>query len=301
MTIRRARQRTRVFHSRRGAVLAKRAAGATLFAVFASHAGSAFCAAQAAAPVSASSPVPDWLNADALPPDFTGDDPEHVRDALSGHITPGSAVVAPSVTSRVRSFIEHPLRPFHGARQASAASAASPAGPATGAPAQAQTSRTFLFVVPASYGVRVEARRKLLSVNVSLASPEDSNAILLRQTVKGQSGRKLVIAPEAKAKGFIQTFDTIQFRTGDTNRTTVKGRTLAPDLDNASSTDFAIVLVCTLEPPYMTERTEHSDPSEDEPTDITRKTATLLGVVDAVWLIDRKDGAIISKRLRLVK
>jgi hypothetical protein len=301
MTIRRARQRKRVSYSRRAAARAARAAGATVFAVLVSHAGSAFCAAQAAAPVSASSPVPDWLNADTLPPDFAGDDPEHVRDALSGHVRPGSSSVAPSIANRVRSFIEHPLRPFHGARQASSAHAASAANAASGVPAQAQTSRTFLFVVPAPYGVRVEARRKLLSVNVSLASPEDSGAILLRQTVKGQSGRKLAIAPEAKAKGFVQTFDTIQFRTGDSTRTTVKGRMLAPDLGDASSTDFAIVLVCTLEPPYMTERNEHSDPTDDEPTDITRKTSTLQGVVDAVWLIDRKDGAIISKRLRLVK
>jgi hypothetical protein len=138
-------------------------------------------------------------------------------------------------------------------------------------------------------------------VNVSLSSPEAPNAILLKQTVKGQSGRKLVVAPEAKAKGFVQTFDTIQLQTDQSGKTNVRGSMVANDLENTRNGDFAIVLVCTLVPPYMTQHVEHSEPTDEEPTDITRRTSTLQGIVNSVWLIDRKDGTIVSKRLRLVK
>ncbi len=242
----------------------------------------------ASAPREASDSIASLLSANALPPNFAGDDPEQVRDALSGHLPP--ATRAPSIANRVRTFLEHPLRQFRQEGQAASA----PRG-------NAQTSRTFLFVIPASYGVRYESKRKLLSVNVSLASSEQPGALLLKQTVTGQSGRKLVIAPEAKAKGYIQTFDTILFKTDETSRTNVQGRAVVPNFEASRNEDFAIVLVCTLEPPYMTERNEHSDPTDEEPTDITRRTSTLQGVVDAVWLIDRKDGAIVTKRLRLVK
>jgi hypothetical protein len=270
---------------RKAAKQGLKAAAIITFAACLIQPEAAFSAASAP---SAASDITSILDADALPPNFSGDDPVHVRDALSGHISAtASSTPPPSIEKRVRTFLTHPLQSFRKGEQP----------PAT----TTQASRTFVFVLPASYGVRYEAKRKLLSVNVSLASPETPDAILLRQTVKGQSGRKLVIAPEAKAKGFIQTFDTIQFRTKDTTRTNIKARTLAPDLADASNGDFAIVLVCTLEPPYMTDHVEHSDPTDEEPTDITHRTSTLQGVVNAVWLIDRKNGVIISKRLRLVK
>jgi hypothetical protein len=248
----------------------------------------------ASAAIAASDSVTSLINADSLPPHFAGDDPEHVRDALSTHVTPAKSNVPPSITSRVRSFLQHPLKPFHKTNQLANQAASQPS-------TQAELNRTFLFVIPASYGVRYEARRKLLTVNVSLASPDNPGVILLKQSVTGQSGRKLVIAPEAKAKGYIQTFDTIQFQSVSGAPTNVQGTTLAPGLKQTSNDDFAIVLVCTLEPPYMTEVAEHSDPTDEEPTDITRKTSTLQGIVDAVWLINRNDGSIVTKRLRLTK
>nr|WP_306805668.1 hypothetical protein [Caballeronia sp. BR00000012568055] len=249
----------------------------------------------ASAANAASDPIASLLSADSLPPNFTGDNPVHVRDALTGHV--GATAPSASITNRVRTFLTHPLQSIR-KDERQAASATRAAGQST---AGSQGNRTFVFVVPAAYGVRFEAKRKVVSVDVSLASPETPDAILLRQTVKGQSGRKLVIAPEAKAKGFVQTFDTIQFRTDGTTKTMVRGRTLAPDLAHARNGDFAIVLICTLEPPYMTEQVDHSDPTDEEPTDITHRTSTLQGIVNAVWLIDRKDGAIVTKRLRLVK
>ncbi|WP_277182654.1 hypothetical protein [Caballeronia sp. BR00000012568055] len=286
----------------RGRNEAARAAGVLLISACCIHAQTARSAASArradtvaSAANAASDPIASLLSADSLPPNFTGDNPVHVRDALTGHV--GATAPSASITNRVRTFLTHPLQSIR-KDERQAASATRAAGQST---AGSQGNRTFVFVVPAAYGVRFEAKRKVVSVDVSLASPETPDAILLRQTVKGQSGRKLVIAPEAKAKGFVQTFDTIQFRTDGTTKTMVRGRTLAPDLAHARNGDFAIVLICTLEPPYMTEQVDHSDPTDEEPTDITHRTSTLQGIVNAVWLIDRKDGAIVTKRLRLVK
>jgi hypothetical protein len=279
---------------------AAQAAGALLSLAFCIHSSAAHSAAGAAVPPAsaASDPIAAVLSADKLPPNFAGDDPVHVRDALSGHVT--STNPPPSITNRVRTFLTHPVQSIRkGERDIVSATKAASAGGATNT--GAHSNRTFVFVLPAPYGVRFEAKRKLLSVDVSLASPEAPDAVLLRQTVKGQSGRKLVIAPEAKAKGFYQTFDTIQLRSEGSTKTNVRGRALAPDLENARNGDFAIVLICTLEPPYMTEHVDHSDPTDEEPTDITHKTSTLLGIVNAVWLIDRTDGTIVTKRLRLVK
>jgi hypothetical protein len=229
------------------------------------------------------------MSADALPPDFTGDDPEHVRDALAGHPAPGQPV---SITNRVRAFLSRPFRKTE--QGASAAAGASQT--------REQADRTFTFVIPVSYGVRYLSKKKVLSVNVSLAAPESPDAILLKQTVKGQSGRKLVVAPEAKAKGFVQNFDVIQLKPENGIKTTVNGRIMLPSFDHEhGSGDFAIVLICSLAPPYLTDDVEHSAPTDEEPTDITRRTSTLNGRVDAAWLIDRKDGTIITKRLHLVK
>jgi hypothetical protein len=284
---------------------AARAAGALLIFAFCIHSQAARSAASApgvttvatvaSAANAASDPIASLLSAGSIPPNFTGDNPVHVRDALTGHVSATGS--SPSITNRVRTFLTHPLQSIRNdERQAASATRA-----ASQSAAGSQANRTFVFVVPAAYGVRFEAKSKVLSVDVSLASPETPDAILLRQTVKGQSGRKLVIAPEAKAKGFVQTFDTIQFRTEGNTKTMVRGRTLAPDLAHARNGDFAIVLICTLEPPYMTEQVDHSDPTDEEPTDITHRTSTLQGIVNAVWLIDRKDGTIVTKRLRLVK
>ena len=233
--------------------------------------------------------VQDIMSAASLPPNFTGDDPEHVRDALAGHPSPAQA---PSIASRVRAFLSHPFR-----RSPSAASATSGASQPG-----AQPDRRFVFVIPVSYGVRYLSKKKVLTVNVSLSTPQNPDAILLKQSVKGQSGRKLVVAPEAKEKGFIQTFDVIQLKPQESIKTTVRGRMLVPNFDpERGNSDFAILLICTLEPPYLMDDVEHSAPTDEEPTDITRRTSTLHGNVDAAWLIDRTDGTIVTKRLHLEK
>ncbi|WP_250474535.1 hypothetical protein [Caballeronia sp. GAFFF1] len=279
------------------------AAGTALCLSIALHAQAARGAAQgngASAGLSASAPsatTASILSAESLPPHFAGDDPEHVRDALAAATSSGqqAATSSPSITSRVRSFLS---RPFVAAGHRPK----SPSGAQPSIDDASRPDRTFVFVIPAAYGVRFESKKKLLSVDVSLAAPDRPDAILLKREVHGQSGRKLVIAPEAKAKGFVQTIDTIQLETGARAKTTVRGRAVVPTFDaSRGSDDFAIVIVCLLEPPYLSDRTEHSEPTDEEPTDITRRTSTLHGRIDALWLVDRNDGTVISRRLRLVK
>ncbi|BAO92108.1 uncharacterized protein BRPE67_DCDS09530 (plasmid) [Caballeronia cordobensis] len=271
--------------------LLKRGHGAVFCVAFALSCGStsALAATASAGDATSGASVPSILSAVSLAPNFTGDDPEHVRDALAGHPSPGQPS---SITSRVRAFLSHPFRKTpQGASGAAGASQA-----------RAQAERTFAFVIPVSYGVRYLSKKKVLTVNVSLAAPDHPDAILLKQTVQGQSGRKLVVAPEAKEKGFVQTFDVIQLQPQSGIKTTVRGRMTLPTFDRERGTgDFAIVLICTLAPPYLMDDIEHSAPTDEEPTDITRRTSTLNGSVDAAWLIDRKDGSIITKRLHLVK
>ncbi|WP_244850897.1 hypothetical protein [Caballeronia sp. SL2Y3] len=272
-----------------------RAAGTALCLSIALHAQAARSAAQGSAGsagLAASAPsatAAGILSAESLPPHFAGDDPEHVRDSLAAATNPGQQVATsnPSVSSRVRSFLS---RPFVATGHRSSINDAS------------RPDRTFVFVIPAAYGVRFESKKKLLSIDVSLAAPDQRDAILLKRQVHGQSGRKLVIAPEAKAKGFVQTIDTIQLETGERAKTTVRGRAVVPTFDaSRGSDDFAIVIVCSLEPPYLSDRTEHSEPTDEEPTDITRRTSTLHGRIDALWLVDRNDGTVITRRLRLGK
>ncbi|WP_061123044.1 hypothetical protein [Caballeronia catudaia] len=275
----------------------KRGHGAVLCVTFALSCGTVSALAAAASGRHAASAVDgasgasgqNISTADVLAPNFTGDDPEHVRDALAGHPAPGQPS---SITSRVRAFLSHPFRQ---SRQGASAVASAGQTPA-------QAARTFTFVIPVSYGVRYLAKKKVLTVNVSLAAPDHPDAILLKQTVIGQSGRKLVVAPEAKAKGFVQTFDVIQLQPQGGIKTTVRGRMMLPSFDHEhGNDDFAIVLICTLAPPYLEDDIEHIEPTDEEPTDITRRTSTLNGSVNAAWLIDRKEGTIITKRLHLVK
>ncbi|WP_241270095.1 hypothetical protein [Caballeronia sp. M1242] len=279
------------------------AAGTALCLSIALHAQAAPSAAPesaARAGPSASAPgarTASILSAESLPPHFAGDDPEHVRDALAAATSSEqqAATSNPSVTSRVRSFLSRHFVPT-GHRPES------PDGAQPSIDDASRPDRTFVFVIPAAYGVRFESKKKLLSVNVSLAAPDQPDAILLKREVHGQSGRKLVIAPEAKAKGFVQTIDMIQLETGARAKTAVRGRAVVPAFDaSRGSDDFAIVVVCSLEPPYLSDRTEHSEPTDEEPTDITRRTSTLHGRIDALWLVDRNDGTIITRRLHLVK
>jgi hypothetical protein len=239
---------------------------------------SAATAAAASRPGSAQA-----ASAEATPEFIAPDDPVKVRDTLAGQ-TPGAATQ--SITERLRTLARERFdRIFH-----------------KNAAATQTGERTVLFMIPAPHGILYRENVHRLSVNVSLSTDEHPDTIQLYQNVEGQSGRGLVIAPDAKAKGYVQKIDLIQLKTDGAARTSVRGRLYLPqDAFDKADDNFAIVLVCSLEPPYLIEQREHTDPTDEEPTDITRRVSTIFASVQAVWLVNQKDGSVLYKGLSLAR
>jgi hypothetical protein len=217
-------------------------------------------------------------------PNFTGDDPAAVRDALARKLTPGKA----------RSFA-HRVEDLVGA--------ALPKTLHDPALTDAKLSRDLAFVVPAPFGIRYRSKTHVMTVDVDLSDSDHTDTIVLKKTITGPRGRNLVVAAEAKAKGYIQTVDVIELDTvGKHNKTTAHGRfTLSEAAFTQGDGDLALVLICRLVPPYLTETMDHSDPTNEEPTDITTRTATLHANVGDIWLINREKGIVLAKGLHLVK
>ena len=206
---------------------------------------------------------------------FLGDDPVATRDALTEQSINARS---PSLSDRIRNLIH---------------------GPAHKAPRD--LDRDLAFVVPAHHGILYRSKTHLLTVNVDL-SGDTQGVILLKKTVSGPRGRGLVVAAEAKSKGYIQHIDLIELKSGEGSKTRVRGRmTLSQAAFSKANGDFAIVLMCSIEPPYLTDRRDHSDPSDDEPTDITTRTSTLYANIHAIWLVSPQRGIVLSKKLHLSK
>ncbi len=214
---------------------------------------------------------------------FVGDDPVAIRDALAEQSIHASS---PSLSDRVRNLIHIPSRKAPGEPDLT----------------KAGLDRELAFVVPAPYGILYRSKTHLLSVNADLSGDDHSGVILLRKTITGPRGRGLVVAPEAKAKGYIQHIDLIELKSGEGNKARVHGVvTLSQAAFAEAKGDFAIVLICGLAPPYLSDRRDHSDPSNDEPTDITTRTSTLYSDIHAIWLVSPQRGIVLSKKLRLSK
>ncbi|HMC44985.1 MAG TPA: hypothetical protein VKJ77_06645 [Caballeronia sp.] len=217
-------------------------------------------------------------------PGFTGDDPAAVRDALARKFTDSKTL---SFTHRVEDLIGDALpKTLHDA-----------------ALMDAKLSRDLAFVVPAPYGIRYRSKVHVMMVDVDLSDSDHPNTIVLKKTITGPRGRKLVVAAEAKQKGYIQNIDIIELDpVNKHNKTTVHGRfVLSPDAFSQEDGDLALVLICRVVPPYLTQTKDHTDPSNEEPTDITTRTATLHANVGDIWLINREKGIVLAKGLHLVK
>jgi hypothetical protein len=220
----------------------------------------------------------------AVTPNFTGDDPVAVRDALARKLTPGKTR---SFAHRVEDLVGEAL----------------PRTLRDPALTDAKLSRDLAFVVPAPYGIRYRSKIHLMTVDVGLSDADHPDAIVLSKTVSGPRGRKLVVAAEAKSKGYIQNVDVIELEAvGKHNKTTAHGRfALSQTAFEESDGDLALVLICRVVPPYLTETMDHSDPTNEEPTDITTRTATLYANIGDIWLINRSKGIVLAKGLHLVK
>ena len=217
-------------------------------------------------------------------PGFTGDDPVAVRDALARKFTDSKTL---SFTHRVEDLIGDALpKTLHDS-----------------ALMDAKLSRDLAFVVPAPYGIRYRSKVRVMTVDVDLSDSDHPDTVVLKRTITGPRGRKLVVAAEAKSKGYIQNIDIIELDpVNKHNKTTVHGRfVLSPDAFSQEDVDLALVLICRVVPPYLTMTKDHTDPSNEEPTDITTRTATLHANVGDIWLINREKGIVLAKGLHLVK
>ena len=221
---------------------------------------------------------------DASPVDFVGDDPVAIRDAL---VKRGIKIDSPSLSERLRSLVHAPYDKTQ--RKLDLAG--------TG------LDRDLTFVLPVHYGIRYQAEKRLLTVNVDLSGDGTPGQILLKKTITGPRGRGLVVAGEAKSKGYIQRIDLIELDAGNTMKTTVHGRVrqMSRAALAKANDDFAIVLTGRLAPPYLSTRSAHTDPDNEEPTDITTTTSTLHFDIKSIWLVSPQRGVVLSKNLHLSK
>ncbi|MGA3250456.1 MAG: hypothetical protein ABSD12_20265 [Paraburkholderia sp.] len=225
--------------------------------------------------VAASSAVAEILSARPI----VGDDAVAIRDVLAKHSIHGNA---PSLRDRIRALI--PYRKTLHDRDLTKAS----------------LDRVLVFVVPVPYGVLYRSQTHVLTIDADLASEDEPGAILLKKTVDGPDGRGLTVAAEAKAKGYIQQIDLIGLKSDATSKTRIHGHlTLPPSAFAKVDGDFAIALMCSLSAPYLSDRREHSDPTDDEPTDITTRTSIIYTDIQAAWLISPQTGMVLSKNLHL--
>jgi hypothetical protein len=217
-------------------------------------------------------------------PGFQGDDPAAVRNALAGTTADHSRR---SIIKRIRDLV----------------GAEFPTTLRDPVVVDAGLNRELAFVVLAPGGIHYRASSQVMAVDVGVSDGDHPDSVILRKNVTGRSGRDLVVAAEAKSKGFIQKIDLIELdAVGKSTRATVSGRfTLAPDVFARSDGNFAIVFLCRVVPPYLTETLDHSDPTDDDPTDITTRASTLHAKLDDIWLIDEQKGIVLAKGLRLTK
>jgi hypothetical protein len=217
-------------------------------------------------------------------PDFSGDDPAVIRDVLAREHPEGGSH---SLASRIKEFVGTAL----------------PRSLRDHALNDGDLGRELAFVLPAPYGIHYRSKTHVMTVDVGVSDGDHPDEIVLKRTVTGLRGRHLVVAAEAKAKGYIQKVDLVELdAAGKHDETTVQGRfVLSQDAYTQSDGKLAIVLLCRLVPPYLTETRGHSDPTDDEPTDITTRTSTLHAKVDDIWLVNQEKGIVLTKGLRLTK
>ena len=240
------------------------------------HAASPAAASSVNAPSEAASAATAEILAERP---VVGDDPVAIRDALAKHSIHGNA---PSLRDRLRALI--PSRKTRHDLDLTKAS----------------LDRQLVFVVPIPYGVLYRSNSHVLTIDADLASEDAPGAILLKKTVSGPDGRGLTVAAEAKAKGYIQQIDIIGLKSDASSKTRIHGHlTLPPSTFAKVDGDFAIALMCTLSSPYLSDQHDHSDPTDDEPTDITTRTSMLYTDIQAVWLISPQTGTVLSKNLHL--
>jgi hypothetical protein len=219
-------------------------------------------------------------------PGFSGDDPSAVRDAFTGKDN-GKGGNAGSTRSHIKEWVGKVL----------------PSNRTVSALLGDNPGRELALVAPVSRGILYSSTTHVMKVDVSFSDESHPDDIILKKIVSGPDGQKLTFGAQAKSEGFIQTIDLIGIQAaGKRDETTVHGRiALSSSAFAQSDGNLAMVFICRVVPPYLTELRSHRDATDDEPTDITTRTSTLHVAVDDIWLIDQTKGVVIAKGLRLTK
>jgi hypothetical protein len=161
-------------------------------------------------------------------------------------------------------------------------------------------NRELVFTVPVPYGVLYQAKKHEVTVDADLSGDDVPGSILLKKSVKGPNGQGLVVAPEAKKKGFIQHIDLIELKVNEQSKTLIHTHFMVPQaVFDKTRGDFAVQLRCMLVPPYLKDVHEHSDPTDENPTDVTTRTSTLFAAVHEIWLINAQSGMVLTRKLHL--
>jgi hypothetical protein len=212
---------------------------------------------------------------------FRSDNPVAIRDTLAKQ---SLHAASPTLRERISRLIALGRRP----------------APHDGNLATVGLERELVFVVPVPYGVLYQSNKHELTIDADLSGDDRPGAILLAKTIQGPSGRGLVIAPEASEKGYIQHIDLIELKANGHNKTTIHGHfPVSQDAFARTHGEFEVALRCTLVPPYLKDQHEHSDPTDEEPTDITTRTSTLYATINAIWLISPRSDTVLTRKLRL--
>jgi hypothetical protein len=217
-------------------------------------------------------------------PGFSGDDPYAVRDAFTGKDS-GNGGNAGSTRSQIKEWVGRVL----------------PSNRTVSTLLGDNPGRELALVAPVSRGILYSSMTHVMKVDVSFSDESRPHDIILKKVVSGPDGQKLTFGAQAKSEGFVQTVDLIGIQAvGKRDETTVHGRfALSSSAFAQSDGNLAMVFICRLAPPYLTEVRSHRDATDDEPTDITTRTSILHVAVDDIWLIDQTKGVVIAKGLRL--
>lgn len=210
------------------------------------------------------------------------DDPVAIRDTLARHELHVSRA---TLQDRVRHLLSLPAISRPDDRIVAAAS-----------------NRDLVFVVPVQHGIRYQAKKRLLTINLDLSDETLPGLIILQKSITGPNGRGLVVAPEAKSKGYIQHIDVVGIESGQGKKTVVRGHAvLSQAAFNTAREHLAVVLTGRLRSPYLNDRSDHSEPTIDDPTDITTRTSRLYVDIQEIRLMNEQQGTPLIKNLHLSK
>lgn len=213
-------------------------------------------------------------------PPLTSDDPIKVRNSLVGTVgNDQSSTFEQRTEGRVIEALPHTLR------------SRVLRGEGLG--------RELTFLVPVSRGIRYKSKSHVATVRIDLSDSDHPGTIILKNTVIGRRGWHLVVAAEARSKGYIEHIDMIALDpVGSGHKTTVHGTFRSSDAKSIDG-NLAIMLTCRLVPPYLTESISHTDPSDDEPTDITTRISVLHGEIDSLELVNLDRDFVLTQGLHL--